>query len=229
MGPRFVGVTAACLWGSGFILGGVGIHLHQLWLLYLGYGVLGGCGLGLGYVSPVSTLIRWFPDRRGMATGMAIMGFGGGAIIGAPLKEFLIKAFYEAPQYLGASDAVPLITEQGRRFAETGGRLAEVVVAGAADVPAMIAPELEGIYVVGTGGTGDAQTFFALGIAYFLIMLIASFFFRVPAEGWRPEGWKPEQEPLTLFPGVAGTGCRRRGCRSASSLGWPGLHGGACG
>ncbi len=74
------------------------------------------------------------------------MGFGGGAIIGAPLKEFLIKAFYEAPQYLGPSGAVPLITEQGRRFAETGGRLAEVVVAGAADVPAMIAPELEGIY-----------------------------------------------------------------------------------
>ena len=93
VGPRFVGVTAACLWGSGFILGGVGVHLHQLWLLYLGYGVLGGCGLGLGYVSPVSTLIRWFPDRRGMATGLAIMGFGCGAIIGAPLKEFLIKAF----------------------------------------------------------------------------------------------------------------------------------------
>ena len=210
VGPRFVGVTAACLWGSGFILGGVGIHLHQLWLLYLGYGVLGGCGLGLGYVSPVSTLIRWFPDRRGMATGMAIMGFGGGAIIGAPLKEFLIKAFYEAPQYLGASDAVPLITEHGRRFAGTGGQLVEVVVAGAAAVPAMIAPELEGIYVVGTGGTGAAQTFFALGIAYFLIMLIASFFFRVPAEGWRPEGWKAgagAADPLSRR--GEGIGCRR--------------------
>lgn len=200
VGPRLVGVTAACLWGMGFIVGGVGIHFHQLWLLYLGYGVLGGCGLGLGYVSPVSTLIRWFPDRRGMATGMAIMGFGGGAIIGAPLKEFLIKVFYEAPQYLGPSGAVPLITEQGRRFAETGGQLVEVVVAGAADVPAMIVPELDGVYVV---GTGVAQTFFTLGIAYFLIMLIASFFFRVPAEGWRPEGWRPDQEPLTPFPGAA--------------------------
>ena len=68
-----------------------------------GYGVIGGCGLGLGYVSPVSTLIRWFPDRRGMATGMAIMGFGGGAIIGAPLKECLIRFFYRAPDYLGTT------------------------------------------------------------------------------------------------------------------------------
>jgi MFS family permease len=83
VGPRCVGVTAAFLWGGGFLVGALGIHLHQLWLIYLGYGVLGGCGLGLGYVSPVSTLIRWFPDRRGMATGMAIMGFGGGAMIGA--------------------------------------------------------------------------------------------------------------------------------------------------
>ena len=69
-----VGVVAAFCWGGGYLIGGLGILTHQLWLLYLGYGVIGGCGLGLGYVSPVSTLIRWFPDRRGMATGMAIMG-----------------------------------------------------------------------------------------------------------------------------------------------------------
>jgi MFS family permease len=70
-----------------------GIHLHQLWLLYLGYGVLGGCGLGIGYISPVSTLIKWFPDRPGMATGLAIMGFGGGALIGAPLSVLLMAHF----------------------------------------------------------------------------------------------------------------------------------------
>jgi MFS family permease len=77
--------------GWRLLIGGLGILLHSLWLLYLGYGVIGGCGLGLGYVSPVSTLIKWFPDRRGMATGLAIMGFGGGAIIGSPLKEALIN------------------------------------------------------------------------------------------------------------------------------------------
>ncbi len=74
----------------------VGIHLHQLWLLYLGYGVLGGCGLGIGYISPVSTLIKWFPDRPGMATGMAIMGFGGGALIAAPLSVMLMAHFKTA-------------------------------------------------------------------------------------------------------------------------------------
>lgn len=81
VGPRAVGVVAACCWGGGFLVGGLGVLWHSLPLLYLGYGVLGGCGLGLGYVSPVSTLLRWFPDRRGMATGMAIMGFGGGAMV----------------------------------------------------------------------------------------------------------------------------------------------------
>ena len=70
VGPRTVGVVAACCWGGGYLVGGAGILTHQLWLLYLGYGVIGGCGLGLGYVSPVSTLIRWFPDRRGMAAGL---------------------------------------------------------------------------------------------------------------------------------------------------------------
>ena len=69
------------------------MSVHNIWLLYLGYGVLGGVGLGLGYISPVSTLIKWFPDRPGMATGMAIMGFGGGAMIGAPLATKLMNHF----------------------------------------------------------------------------------------------------------------------------------------
>jgi MFS family permease len=94
VGPRRTMFTAACCFGGGFILSAIGIKLHQIWLLYLGYGVIGGCGLGLGYVSPVSTLIKWFPDRRGMATGMAIMGFGGGAMVGAPLSVMLMKHFH---------------------------------------------------------------------------------------------------------------------------------------
>ena len=85
--------TAACAFGGGFIVSAVGVWTHQIWLLYLGYGVFGGIGLGLAYVSPVSALIKWFPDRRGMATGMAIMGFGGGALIGAPLAIALMNLF----------------------------------------------------------------------------------------------------------------------------------------
>ncbi|WP_039015863.1 L-lactate MFS transporter [Cupriavidus sp. IDO] len=96
VGPRRTMFTAACCFGGGFLVSALGIWLHQIWMLYLGYGGLGGIGLGLGYVSPVSTLIRWFPDRRGMATGLAIMGFGGGAMIGAPLSVALMNHFKSA-------------------------------------------------------------------------------------------------------------------------------------
>jgi MFS family permease len=85
------------------MISALGVHLHQIWLLWLGSGVIGGCGLGLGYISPVSTLIKWFPDRRGMATGMAIMGFGGGAMIGAPLADLLMK-HYATPTSVGVKE-----------------------------------------------------------------------------------------------------------------------------
>jgi MFS family permease len=95
-GPRKAGAVAAFCWGGGLVLGAIGIYVHQLWLMWLGSGVIGGIGLGLGYISPVSTLVKWFPDRRGMATGMAIMGFGGGAMIGAPLADILMNHFKTA-------------------------------------------------------------------------------------------------------------------------------------
>ena len=92
-GPRQAGLVAAICWPGGLALTALGVHLHQLWLMWLGGGVIGGVGLGLGYISPVSTLIKWFPDRRGLATGLAIMGFGGGAMIGAPLATKLMALF----------------------------------------------------------------------------------------------------------------------------------------
>jgi MFS family permease len=100
VGPRKAGVVAALCWCGGLVLGAIGIITHQLWILWLGSGVIGGIGLGLGYISPVSTLVKWFPDRRGMATGMAIMGFGGGAMIGAPLADLLMN-FYKTPTSVG--------------------------------------------------------------------------------------------------------------------------------
>ncbi|MEO9153847.1 MAG: MFS transporter, partial [Lapillicoccus sp.] len=92
-GPRKAMFVAACAWGLGFLVGSLGIATKQLWLLYLGYGVIGGIGLGIGYISPVSTLIKWFPDRPGLATGMAIMGFGGGALVASPLSRQLLSAY----------------------------------------------------------------------------------------------------------------------------------------
>ncbi len=102
VGPRKAGVVSAICWCGGMLISAIGIHLHQFWLMLLGSGVIGGIGLGLGYISPVSTLIKWFPDRRGMATGMAIMGFGGGAMIGSPLAADLMK-YFATPTDMGVA------------------------------------------------------------------------------------------------------------------------------
>jgi len=104
-GPRKAMFAAASCFGGGFLVASLGVELHQLWLVYFGYGVLGGIGLGIGYISPVSTLVKWFPDRPGMATGMAIMGFGGGAMIGSPLAVMLMK-FYSTPTSVGVVETM---------------------------------------------------------------------------------------------------------------------------
>ena len=156
---RRAGVRLSC---------GSGRHPHPAAvLLYLGYGVLGGCGLGLGYVSPVSTLLRWFPDRRGMATGLAIMGFGGGAIIAAPLKEFLIRAFYRAPEYLGDVAAVGTGDDRGPAFRGNGQRPAGSSHRGGPRRSADDRAGPEGVYLVGTGSVGILATFIVLGVALF--------------------------------------------------------------
>ena len=98
VGARKAMALAATCWGSGFLIGAVGVATTQLWIVYLGIGFIGGIGLGIGYISPVSTLIKWFPDRPGMATGLAIMGFGGGALIASPLESKLLSTFADQPQ-----------------------------------------------------------------------------------------------------------------------------------
>jgi MFS family permease len=102
-GPRRAMFTAALCFSSGFILSAIGVYVHNLWLIYIGYGAIGGTGLGIGYISPVSTLIKWFPDRPGMATGMAIMGFGGGAFIASPLSVWLMGKF-SSPTHVGVAE-----------------------------------------------------------------------------------------------------------------------------
>jgi MFS family permease len=102
-GPRKAMFTAALCWAGGFVLSAIGTWMHNIWLIYIGYGVVGGFGLGIGYISPVSTLIKWFPDRPGMATGMAIMGFGGGAFIASPLSVWLM-AHFASPTHVGVAE-----------------------------------------------------------------------------------------------------------------------------
>jgi MFS family permease len=102
-GPRRAMFTAALCFAGGFFISAAGTYAHDIWIIYLGYGLIGGCGLGLGYISPVSTLIKWFPDRPGMATGMAIMGFGGGALIASPLSVWLMARF-STPSHIGVAE-----------------------------------------------------------------------------------------------------------------------------
>lgn len=96
-GPRKAMALSATFWVSGFLIASLGVSLGQLWIVYLGYGVVGGIGLGIGYISPVSTLIKWFPDRPGLATGLAIMGFGGGAMVASPLTARLLDSYAATP------------------------------------------------------------------------------------------------------------------------------------
>ena len=130
-GPRAAATAAAILFGSGLVIGGIGLALKQSVLVLLGMGVIGGMGCGLGYIAPVSTLVKWFPDRRGMATGMAIMGFGGGAFLAGYLNVYFMNMF------------------------------------------------------------GVARTIIALGVVYFVIMMLGARLIRRPPDGWRPEGWTP--------------------------------------
>ena len=102
-GPRATMFLAACCFGGGFLVAALGVFTHQLWLLYAGYGVFGGVGLGLGYLAPIATMIKWFPDRRGAASGMAIMGFGGGAMIATPLSKHLMD-FFRTPTSVGITE-----------------------------------------------------------------------------------------------------------------------------
>ena len=119
------------------------------------------------------------------------MGFGGGAMIGAQLKKFFLKTYFETPEFLGAADTVNLITESGKRFATVAGEKVEVVVAGAADIAKLAVEIQEGVYVVGTGNSGTALTFITLGIIYFIVMMVAAFSYRIPSKDWKPEGWTP--------------------------------------
>jgi MFS family permease len=145
VGPRKAGVVAAACWSGGLLIGAFGVYVHQLWIMWLGAGVIGGVGLGLGYISPVSTLIKWFPDHRGMATGFAIGGFGGGAMIGAPLANILVN-YFKTPTSVGVW-----------------------------------------------------ETFAAMGVIYFVFMMIGAFAYRISPVGWQPEGWTPPSEKKSMI------------------------------
>eukprot|EP00750_Incisomonas_marina_P004608 INCI13485.5.p1 GENE.INCI13485.5~~INCI13485.5.p1 ORF type:complete len:544 (+),score=92.72 INCI13485.5:569-2200(+) len=182
VGPRAIATAVAGLWGGGLAITGVGAMMHNLPLMYLGFGLFGGAGWGLAYVMPVSALLAWFPDKRGLALGLGMTAFGTGTMAAVAGIEKLMAHFSKLPDYLGQSKDLTLVAENGRYFVDG----IEVMVASAADALRTSGILHDGVYVVGSGDTGTASTFFTLGAFYFTTCLLASRFVKWPQAGWAP-------------------------------------------
>lgn len=181
VGPRANGVIAAGCWGSGLAVAGLGTMMHNLPAIYLGYGLLGGLGFAFGYISPVTNLIKWFPDKRGLATGLGVMAFGGGALLCAPLSTKLFAEYQKVPEMIGTVDTMTVINETGRKFVEIGGDLQEVVVTTAETVNNMPGLVDGGVYLCGSGDTGLSSTFLTLSAMYTGAMLTGALAQKSPA------------------------------------------------
>ena len=178
------------MFGGGFLLGSLGVATHQLWLLYAGYGFMAGCALGIAYTPPLQVLIEWFPDRKGLASGLAVGGFGSGAILFTPFFQYLTQKFQKLPEYAGSFDSIKAITKEGRLYVEqAGGSLREVVLAQAGDLAKLQGAMDEGFYYIGTGNTGAAAALATCGVIYTTVMLGCSFLIKKPAPGYKPEGY----------------------------------------
>lgn len=196
-GPRKSMALASFVFGGALALGSAGVYLHSLPLLYLGYGVLGGIGIGLGYTPPVQTLMQWFPDRKGIASGLAIAGFGSGALLFGPSVQYLTKMFAKLPTYLGPSENFITKTVDGKLFADVDGSLIEVVKAGATELSKIPYSLSEGLYIVGSGSTGAAEALGVMSLAYFTVMMAASLSLKNPHPSYVPAGWTPPTAPTT--------------------------------
>jgi MFS family permease len=180
VGPKKCLLYSSMAFGGGMIGGALGVYFHSLPLLYTGYGVLAGIGLGLAYTPPIQTLISWFPDKKALASSIAIAGFGTGPLVFTPAAQYLTKKFAKMPTYLGTAQDFVTKTIDGRLFAEVNGALVEVVNAGATELGKLPYQLSEGLYVVGSGSSGVAEALGVMGLTYFTTILLSSFLIRNP-------------------------------------------------
>ena len=180
VGARQAIATAAAFFGGGCLAGAAGIHFHSLPLLYAGYGVMAGSGLGLAYTPPVQTLLQWFPDKKGVASGLTIAGFGSGALVFTPSVQYLMDKFHKLPEYLGPAQNFVTQVKDGRLLADVNGALVEVVSAGSTELAKIPYTLSEGLYVVGSGSTGATEALAVMGGAYFSVMMAAALAFKKP-------------------------------------------------
>ena len=207
VGPRKAMAVSGLCFGGGIMLGALGIHLHSLPLLYAGYGFLGGTGIALGYTPPIATLMEWFPDKKGIASGLTVAGFGSGALLFTPAMQYLSKKFATMPDYLGKAGEVATVAKDGKLYAELdGGKLVECVQAGAAELAKIPYDLPEGFYAVGTGNSGTAESLAIMGAIYSATILASALTIKKPWEGYEKSfaapaadaGAEKAEEPVEL-------------------------------
>mmetsp|Transcript_11957 Transcript_11957/g.19970 ORF Transcript_11957/g.19970 Transcript_11957/m.19970 type:complete len:715 (-) Transcript_11957:1332-3476(-) len=191
VGARTAMAASAVAFGGGIAVGAAGIHFHSLPLLYTGYGFMAGTGIGLAYTPPVQTLMQWFPDKKGIASGLTIAGFGSGALVFTPAAQYLMHKFAKMPEFLGPAEQFVTKFQDGKMFADVNGQMVEVVKAGAADLAKLPYDLSEGLYIVGSGSTGAAEALAIMGGAYFVTILASAFALRSPHPSYAPPPTNP--------------------------------------
>eukprot|EP00808_Paulinella_micropora_P012998 g57501.t1 len=184
VGGRGAAFVGACCFGGGHVMAGLSCFAHFLPGMYLGYGLIAGSGIGISYTPPMTMLLAWFKERPGLATGMTVMGFGGGAMVFGPITNMLLKKFSVDPTRLGSASELSLITDAaGRRMVQIGSEMKEVIEVSSKELASssVFAHLQEGVYLVGSGSTGVAETLTVLGASYLTIMATSALSYRLPA------------------------------------------------
>eukprot|EP00811_Abedinium_folium_P032716 NODE_5739_length_1739_cov_8.095533.p1 GENE.NODE_5739_length_1739_cov_8.095533~~NODE_5739_length_1739_cov_8.095533.p1 ORF type:complete len:557 (-),score=156.45 NODE_5739_length_1739_cov_8.095533:68-1687(-) len=181
VGVRHSMFAGSCCFSAGVLLGSFAIKIHSLSLLYLGYGMLTGVGVGLCYTPPIQALLEWFPTQRGLAAGMTVSGFGSGALMANPMLNMCLLKLHTLPTYVGTMETVTTVSKNGALFADVNGALAEVVNATSMDLAKLPYQGLsEGLYMVGSGNTGTSASLAVLGGTTFVTMIGSTFMIRQP-------------------------------------------------